>query len=173
MVFSLWGYGQTTAKINATTLLGLPQIGIETGLGKKTTFQVDFMASLWKSVNGAPHDLYMLFPEVRYYTKQKFDGFYVGGHIGGAKYKLQKWNYINTDSYQDGYSIFYGATIGYQLKINEKFSFDVFLGGGSQQGFYKGYLLSTGERYEDAKDYNKSGEWLVYRGGIMVAYKLY
>jgi hypothetical protein len=25
------------------------------------------------------------------------------------------------------------------------------LGGGNQQGFYKGYLLSTGERYETAK----------------------
>jgi hypothetical protein len=31
------------------------------------------------------------------------------------------------------------------------------LGGGNQQGFYKGYLLSTGERYETAKNWNKSG----------------
>jgi hypothetical protein len=44
-----------------------------------------------------------------------------------------------------------GATIGYQTKINDKFMLDL-LGGGNQQGFYKGYLLSTGERYETAKN---------------------
>ena len=49
---------------------------------------------------------------------------------------------------------------------------DCFLGGGWHQGFYKGYLLSTGERYEHAENYNKSGEWLPYRGGVMVSYKL-
>jgi hypothetical protein len=28
-----------------------------------------------------------------------------------------------------------GATIGYQMKINDKFMLDCFLGGGSHQGF--------------------------------------
>jgi hypothetical protein len=32
---------------------------------------------------------------------------------------------------------------------------DLFLEEG--KGFYKGYLLSTGERYETAKNWNKSG----------------
>ena len=100
------------------------------------------------------------------------DGLYFGLHIGGSKYKFQKWNYINTDNYQEGYSVMYGGTIGYQVKINDHFSLDAFLGGGSQQGFYNGYLLSTGERYEHARKYNKSGEWLPYRGGIMIVYKL-
>jgi hypothetical protein len=32
------------------------------------------------------------------------------------------------------------------------------LGGGFSQGFYKGYYISSGERYDVAKDYNKSVE---------------
>ena len=163
--------GQIAVKANATTLLGYPQIGAEFVLGKKTTFQIDALASLWKSFNGAPQEFYMVVPEFRYYTSKAMEGFYIGVHVGGSKYRFQKWNYINTDAYQVGYSVLYGGTIGYQVKINEHFSLDAFLGGGSQQGYYKGYSLSTGERYEGKKDYNKSGEWLPYRGGIMVVYK--
>jgi hypothetical protein len=49
---------------------------------------------------------------------------------------------------------------------------DCFVGGGNHQGFYKGYNIITGERYEKATNYNKSGEWLPYRGGVMVSYSL-
>ncbi len=118
LLLSLTTFSQTKAKINATALIGVPGIGVETGLGKKTTFQLDFTASLWKSINGGPQEFYMLFPEFRFYPKQKFEGFFFGVHAGGSKYRMQKWNYINTDKYQEGYSMMYGATIGYQLKIN-------------------------------------------------------
>ena len=49
---------------------------------------------------------------------------------------------------------------------------DGFLGGGWHQGVYQGDQISTGECYETAKKYNKSGKWLPYRGGVMVSYKL-
>jgi hypothetical protein len=48
-----------------------------------------------------------------------------------------------------------GEHIGYQR--NYEIHIRAFFGGGNQQGFYKGYLLSTGERYETAKNWNKSG----------------
>jgi len=163
---------QTVIKANVTTLLGVPQVGAEFKLGKKTTFQIDALASLWKSINGGPQEIYMVFPELRYYAKNAFDGFYIGGHIGGAHYNMQKWNYFNTDKYQKGYSVYYGITLGYQIKINDHWAMEAFLGGGNQQGYYNGYYLSTGERYEDADHWNKSGEWLPYRGGVMFCYKL-
>lgn len=163
---------QTTVKANVISVLGFPQIGVETTLGKKTTFQVDALASLWKSINGGPQEMYMLFPEVRYYPKKASEGFYFGLHVGASAFKIQKWSYINTDYYQKGHNLMYGGTVGYQIQINEAFSLDIFLGGGSQQGYYKGYLLSTGERYENARTFNKSGEWLPYRGGVMIVYKL-
>ena len=163
---------QTTVKANVSTLLGYPQIGLETTLGKKTTFQIDALASLWKSLNGGPSEIYMVVPEFRYYPKKALQGFYLGVHIGGSKYKFQKWNYLNTDFYQQGYNILYGGTFGYQVSITDRISLDAFIGGGSQQAFYKGYSISTGERYEKVKNYNKSGEFLPYRAGLMIVYKI-
>ncbi|MFC7774765.1 DUF3575 domain-containing protein [Flavobacterium sp. GCM10027622] len=163
---------QTTVKANVISVLGFPQVGIETALGQKTSFQVDALASVWKSINGAPQQAYMVIPEFRYYPKKAMEGFYIGGHVGASAFKMQKWSYINTDYYQKGYNVLYGVTVGYQVKINERFAMDAFLGGGSQQAYYNGYLLSTGERYENAKHFNKSGELLPYRGGIMIVYKL-
>lgn len=166
-------YSQTYFKFNApTTLLGAPQIGVETSLSKHLTFQADVLGTYWESLNNAPLKTVMAFTEVRYNFNENYKGFYVGGHIGGSKYELQKWTYINSDVFQKGYSIFFGVSIGYKIKINDKWMIDMFMGGGNQQASYKGYYLGTNERYEDARNYNKSGEWLPYRGGIMFSYRL-
>jgi hypothetical protein len=166
-------WSQTNLKFNmATALIGVPNVGFETKIADKMTFQLDAQASFWKSVNGAPMQFFMIFPEVRYYPKQAAKGFFVGAHIGGGAFKLQKWNYKNTDLYQQGYNIMYGVTLGYQFNISSKFNLEIFAGGGNQQGYYKGYYISTGERYDLAKKYNKSGEIIPYRGGLMLVYKL-
>lgn len=163
-------FSQTSVKGNVTTIIGYPNLGSEIILDNNITFQIDLFASLWKSINNGPHEILILFPEVRYYTRNSAEGFYVGDHIGGTKYKLKKWNYFDTDYYQQGYSILYGATIGYQLKISNRTNFDFFIGGGNQQGFYKSFD-SFGIRSDNAEKNNKSGEWLVYRGGVMFSYK--
>ena len=173
LFFSIHSQSQTYVKVNAlTTLLGVPNIGLETSIGKKSTFQLDVLFSPWKSVDGKPLQFYIFIPEYRYHFKEKYNGFYVGAHIGATAFNFQKWNYLNTDKYEKGFGYVIGATIGYQVKINDKFVLDCFLGGGNQQGFYHGYYLSTGERYETAQHWNKSGEWLPYRGGVMVSYRI-
>jgi len=45
------------------------------------------------------------------------------------------------------------------------------------QSFYKGYDKISGDRYDAGSDsmnreFNRSGEWLPYKGGLMVSYKL-
>jgi hypothetical protein len=168
-----FSYGQTNLKVNLiTALVGIPEFGVETKIAKKLTFQFDVTASFWKSVNGYPQEFVMVFPEIRYYTKNINEGFFIGSHIGGSVYKLQKWNYLNSDRYQKGYNIMIGITLGYQFVVSERFNLELFAGAGSQQGFYKGYFLSTGERYDGAENFNKSGEFLPYRGGLMLVYKL-
>lgn len=167
--------GQTYIKANGLTALVLvPNIGVETTISKHFTFQADVTASFWKSLNGngAPFQFVTVTPELRYHFKENTKGFYVGGHVGGSIFKLQKWNYWNSDYYQKGMNYFAGVTIGYQREISKKIAFDIFLGGGTQQAFYNGYHLSTNERYEHVQKYNKSGEWLPYRGGVMICYKL-
>ncbi len=164
---------QSYIKANAlSALILIPNIGYETALSNHLSFQVDVNASFWKSINGHPYQFVTVIPEIRYHFKETFSGFYFGAHIGGAAYNLHKWNYKALNYRQEGYSYLLGGTIGYQRKISEKFMLEAFLGGGSQQGFYKGYIGDTGVRYETAKKFNKSGEWLPYRGGLMVCYKL-
>lgn len=165
------GYSQTNVKANIISVVGLPQIGIETKLNEKFSFQVDVIGSLWKSFNRAPQQFIVVTPELRYHFSTLEKGFYIGAHVAGSKYKMQKWDYINTDYYQVGYSVLYGTTIGFKVPINEHFAIDIFAGGGLQSGFYNGYKISTQERYENAKKFNKSGEFLPYRGGVMVVYK--
>lgn len=167
-------FGQTHVKFNgATALAGIPNIGVETSIGKKTTFQLDVAASFWESFDGGPLKFYMVTPEVRYHFNEKFDGFYVGANISYAKYELQKYGYSDTGNYQKGFSFFIGPTIGYQWKLNETWGLDLFLGGGHQEANYKLYSLETNERVDTwYKGYNRSGEWIPYRGGLMITYKL-
>lgn len=161
--------GQTSLKGNITTLAGVPNLGVELHLNNHTTFQIDAMASFW-TIDGVPYKFGVLFPEFRYYTKKAGLGFYFGGHIGGGTFRLQKWNQIG--SYQRGISLLFAVTVGYQFELNKRLNLELFLGGGNQQANYKGYFLATGERVDSARNYNKSGEWLPYRGGLMLVYKL-
>ena len=173
LLFSVHSQSQTYVKVNAmTTLFTIPNVAIETSIGEKSTFQFDVLGSFWKSVDGKPREFYTFTPEYRYHFKEKYNGFYAGAHIGGSIFNFQKWNYLNTDFYEKGIGYFIGSTVGYQVKLNEKFMLDCFVGGGWHQGFYKGYKISTGERYDKAQNYNKSGEWLPYRLGVMVSYEL-
>jgi len=175
LLFSISVQSQTYIKINGlTALVGIPNVGIETSIGEKTTFSFDIMGSFWDSFDGKkPMKFYTFTPEIRYHFKEKYNGFYVGAHAGPDIYELQKWNYWESNRYEKGFGYRLGATLGYNIKINDKLLLDVFVGGGNHQGFYKGYYNDgTPGRYEDVKNWNKSGEWLIYRGGVMLSYKL-
>ena len=81
--------------------------------------------------------------------------------------------YKASDLYQNGYAIIIGATLGYQFQLSERWNMDLYLGAGSAQSFYKGYHKELGIRYDnDGRKWNKSGEFLPYRGGVMISYKL-
>lgn len=158
----------------ATLMLGMPNVGVEYQLSNKYTLQADVFISPWKSFLGNHAQLYMGHIEGRYYFKEAFDGWYVGANIGGSVYDLAKWNYWNTGKYQRGFNYMLGAVVGYQFQWKDKWNIDVFLGGGNSQGFYHGYEKNEyGEivRYEEAPWFNKSGEWIPYRGGVMISYK--
>jgi hypothetical protein len=174
ITFSFTTSAQTKIKGNlATPLVLIPNFGIETRLYNHVSYQFDAQASFWEKFQGGPLKFLMIFNEIRLYSKPDNTGFFIGGHIGGSKYNIKKWNYYDLDKRQEGYNMMYGGTIGYQFKFKNRFNLEFFLGGGSSQGYYKGYYISTGERYDTyVKNFNKSGEWLPYRGGLMLVYQL-
>jgi hypothetical protein len=166
---------QTFIKFNAVTAVVLvPNIGVETSIGKKTTFSFDVMASFWNSFDGKkPMKFYTFTPEVRYHFKEKYNGFYAGGHAGFDTYELQKWGYWDSNMYETGMGYRIGATIGYNKKLSEKFLLDIFIRGGWHHGFYEGHFNDgTPGSYETITNWDKSGEWLPYGGGVMLSYKL-
>ena len=93
---SVGSQAQTYIKLNgATSLLGIPGIGIEVPVSKKMTFQLDATMSFWNSVSigkysERPYVFNQIFPEIRYYTKSANDGFYVGTHFCYGMFKLSK-----------------------------------------------------------------------------------
>lgn len=175
LFLSICSQSQTYIKGNAVTALALiPHIGIETSIGTKSTFQFDTTASFWKSIDGKPYEFYTFISEYRYHFHEKNNGFYAGGHLGFDFFNVTKWNYIKLGIHQVGVGYVIGATLGYEKKINDRLMLDFFLGGGVHEAFYHSYIIETGERWQidNAVGYNKSGEWLPYRGGIMISYKL-
>jgi Protein of unknown function (DUF3575) len=162
---------QTHIKVNGLSALVLmPNVAVETKIADKYTFQTDILASFWESINGKPFKILMITPEIRYHFKEINNGFYAGGHIGFGLFKLQKWNYTNQGTVQEGFNYYVGATIGFQKKISDKFMLDFYIGGGDIQSFYKAY--KDGVRTDGAEGYNKSGEFLPYRVGVMFCYQL-
>jgi hypothetical protein len=167
--------------------LGMINLGLEQELSEHYTLQADGFISPWKSFDGKYMQAAMLGVDLRYYFDKSFKHWYIGANISSSIYKFQKWNYwsdkpfqldenspvyTSSNLYQTGYSVMIGATVGYQFQINDKWNVDIFLGGGNSQGLYKGYDKITGERYDGEEGWNKSGEWIPYRGGVMIAYKL-
>ncbi|HEY4538682.1 MAG TPA: DUF3575 domain-containing protein, partial [Faecalibacter sp.] len=90
-------------------------------------------------------------------------------------YDIQKWNYWNTDKFQRGYTLLIGATVGYQMSFNNRWGLDIFITGANSQGGYHGYKILDDNsiiRYDSATHFNRSGEWLISKAGIMLTYKL-
>ncbi|WP_294217203.1 DUF3575 domain-containing protein [uncultured Chryseobacterium sp.] len=167
--------------------IGVLNAGMEYQLSKKYTLQGDLFISPWKSFAGHEFQYYSVSAEGRYYFDEAFRHWYVGANIATSAFVLQKWNYWkagvyenketgekyeNSELYQKGHSVIFGITAGYQFNLSDRWNIDVYATAGTSQDFYKGYERSTGRRYDSAQKFNKSGEILPYRGGVMISYKL-
>jgi hypothetical protein len=172
LFFFSYGQQQHRININATTFAGFPSVGYERSLAPHFSFHIDAISTLSRSYQEKPLKIFMLTPEIRWYANANNTGFYASGHLAGTVFQLQKYTYKNTDLYQKGLAYQLGVSLGYVYPVSNRVSLEAFVGGGSLQSFYKGYDASTGIRYDLAKDYNKSGEVLLYRGGFKVIYSL-
>jgi hypothetical protein len=54
---------------------------------EKIYFQVDVLASFWKSINNTC-SIRNCYPEYRYHFNEKYDGFYAVEDVGGSIYKV-------------------------------------------------------------------------------------
>ncbi|MCU7618686.1 DUF3575 domain-containing protein [Chryseobacterium sp. PBS4-4] len=185
---------QSEIKVNAAFLpLGMINIAAEKSLSNNFSLQAEGFISPWKSFVGKNLQIYMGTLEGRYYFKEVMKGWYVGAYGSIAAYNLQKWNYLKaetvlnedgtpqfssdgsvrvTERYQKGLAIVIGVSGGYHFTINEKIGLDVYAGIGTSQSIYRGYFKDNNERYDAAAKWNKSGEIIPTRGGVMLTYTI-
>jgi hypothetical protein len=180
-------HAQVELKTNIPTLaVGVPNIGLEFQVGKNTSIQLDVLGSFWDTIEGKPLQINQTFFEFRYYSNSDISGWFVGAHLGYGMFTFQKpYNLIihprystseDADgAYRSGRSVFHGLTIGYKKRINKRFSLELFMGGGYAMSNYKGYLgkVRVDVPLEDNRPFNGSGEVLLYRGGLMLIYKIF
>jgi hypothetical protein len=185
-----FGAAQTELKFNlASALILTPNIGIEVQLSEKFGYQLDTSATFFDNVEGSPFQTTQIFNELRYYPKLKEGknerSFFIGPHVGYGMFTLRIPKFITSivdtelkeeGSYQSGRNAYYGITIGKKIPLkNKNFNLEIFIGGGSSQSNYKYYNKEGNRVYENPdleKDFNQSGEELIYKGGVMLTYKL-
>jgi hypothetical protein len=183
-------YAQTEIKINlASALILTPNIGIEVQLSEKFGYQLDTSATFFDNVEGSPFQTTQIFNEFRFYPKLKETknqrSFFIGPHVGYGMFTLRLPKFITTivdtelkeeGSYQSGRNAYYGITLGKKIPLkNKNFNLELFIGGGTSQSNYKYYNKEGNRIYENPnveKKFNQSGEELIYRGGLMLTYKI-
>lgn len=181
LLFATFFYPQLnnrTSYIKVNTLflpVGVLNGGAEFQISDKNTIQADVFISPWKSVAGEHAQLYFAVGEFRHYLKGSFSGFYGGLNLGAGIYNMTKWDHFRLHQYEAGFTFLLGASAGYQWTIAPRWNLDAFIGGGISQSQYKGYQYLNKNlvfRYDGARGWNKSGELLPYRGGLMLSYKI-
>ena len=173
----------------ASVLLLVPNIGIEVQLSEKFGYQLDTSATFIDNLEGSPFHSTQIFNELRYYPKLKEGknsrSFFIGPHIGYGMFTLRIPKFITSlvdtelkeeGSYQSGRNTYYGVTIGKKIPLkSKKLNLEIFIGGGTSQSNYKYYNKLGNRIYENPdieKDFNQSGEELIYRGGLMLTFKI-
>ena len=181
---------QTELKFNlASAIILTPNIGIEVQLTDKIGYQLDTSATFFDNIEGSPFQTTQIFNEIRYYPTLKEGknkrSFFIGPHIGYGMFTLRIPKFITSivdtelkeeGSYQSGRNAYYGITIGKKIPLkNPKLNLELFIGGGSSQSNYKYYNKNEQRIFAITnykRKFNKSGEELPYRGGLMLTYKL-
>jgi len=170
-------YGQTYIKLNAPAVFAkVFNPSIETRLSNHWTFEFDMLMTFRNETETkGPFRILMLQPEGRYYFNEVNHGFFVGVNTGYAMFRMTKphWifkeDYESLHIYQMGWSVQAGVTLGYELKIKDRWLVDVFVGGGRQWSIYEAFYFPDGGRYVG---YNGSAEYMPYKGGINIGYRL-
>lgn len=173
-------------KLNASTApLLIPNVAFEYPVAPRLSVQAELLVSPWKSFLDRHLQVYMGSAEGRYYFQPEHQGWFLGGYAGIGFFDMQKWNYWQpkvissedgasrvTSLYQRGFAVIAGIDGGYKWRLSSRWALEAYLGIGTSQSFYHGYYRDTNERYDGAQRWNKSGEIIPTRGGIMVNYRL-
>lgn len=127
-----------------------PNLGVELGLGRKSTMQVLYSLNLWKHPlnNDKMWKHWQLLGEYRWWPCSKFNGHFIGVHAMGGEFDMQKvrfklpfynWPSDLRDKRYEGWNAGGGFTYGYQWILGRHWNLEASLGVGYQYISYKRY----------------------------------
>lgn len=133
---------KTNLLYDATTT---PNLGAELAMGKKSTLQLFYGLNPWKFASDRTKQLrhWLLMPEYRYWTCQKFNGHFFGIHALGGQYNvggIDLPNPVFKDLDEKRYEGWYaggGVTYGYQWLLSRHWNLEASVGVGYIRFHYK------------------------------------
>ncbi len=138
-----------------------PNLGVEFALGENLSFEFSGGFNPFKFGDNKQMKHWIVWPELRYWLDQAFDGHFFGIHgvggqynIGGLDLPSGRFAGVKTSRYQ-GSAVGLGLSYGYKWILNDRWGIEVTLGGGFARFDYDIYALGGGDQKngENTKNY--------------------
>lgn len=137
-----------------------PNLSLELAIGKKWTLdtQLGINTFFYEKDATSPHykekkfSHWMIQPELRYWTCEKFNGWYIGSHIMGGQYNIGKIKVPFILSGQkdkmdqhryEGWAAGFGISTGYQWYLSRRWNLELSLGLGYMYINYDKFPCAT------------------------------
>ena len=167
---------KTNALYLATTTFNL---GVEFALGNRTTLDISGNYNPWKFKNNRDIRHWMVQPELRFWTKDRFNGHFFGLHGIYADYKVGGWPIDGDENFlwfdvpnlrnnrYEGKAYGGGISYGYQWILSNRFNLEATIGAGYMRLDYDTYARGTDNKTssDQKRDYfgpTKVGLTFVY-----------
>lgn len=150
-----------------------PNLGMEIGLGKRVTLDISGGYNPFKFKHDKQVQHWLVQPELRIWTCEKFNGTFFGIHAHGGQFdvagiKLPFKMFPNLkDNRYDGYLYGGGISIGHQWILSKRWSLEATIGGGYARIKYDRYKPGDKDHKLDSGHYNF---WGVTKAGISFIY---
>ena len=124
---------------------GALNAGVEYAFGPKSTFDLSGSIRPWKRTEGYVNKYWLIQPEYRYWTCQKFNGSFWGSYLNGAQFNVGGkkmpfglFPWLKEHRYA-GWLAGGGISYGYHIMLNRHWNIEVSVGVGYEYIDYKKY----------------------------------
>lgn len=153
---------KTNLLIDATAS---PNLGIEVGLARKLTLDISGNVNYWSRADKPQWKHWVVEPEFRYWTCQRFAGHFFGLHGLAGQFNFARipnnFKFLGTDysvltnERHEGWAFGAGLGYGYALPLSKHWNMEFELGAGAIYSISNGYNCDGGCPIEGAQDVRK------------------
>lgn len=123
-----------------------PNLGLEIGLGKQTTLDISAGFNPFKFSDGKQWKHWLVQPELRWWTCERFDGHFLGVHLIGGGFNIGNvssfpfsiWDGLDDSRYK-GHALGGGVAYGYAWMLGKHWNLEAEVGVGYAHAWYDQY----------------------------------